>query len=494
MRFLKDQRAYCAAIAFLCLVGTGFAAQTASPKAKKQVSTIEDAKAYREAMTWFKQAEAMIGTPQENSEEQAELFRKALAIKSDFLEAHYNLGLIYANQKKMKQAAAEFEAVLKLEPKFDQGILVLLASAYEESGNTPAAIGALQKALARNPKDLKVLRALAYLQFNNKEDAAAIKILQQIIAAEPNDLSSHMDLALLFQRNNDIAKAAGHYQEAVRIDPKNFEAHYYLASIYMQQNNSDKAAAELEAANELKPGDAELLEKLGDVYALQQRHAKAAVAYKAALDKVSGRSALYAKYGFSLSNTNRTEEAVAALESAAKLNDKNADIFFLLGDLYSDLKKFDEAAAAYGKSLEINPKQKEVHFNLGTLFAEQKKFDEAMAELKLALKLDPNYSAAWANLALVAENLELDKDAIQAHEKVVALGKGQALNYFHLGVLYTKANQTETAIASFARAIEMEPDKYRALLQEELKKVHSVLDPIRYKESFTRLLNSPPNK
>jgi tetratricopeptide (TPR) repeat protein len=115
MRFLKDQRAYFAAIAFLCLFGTGFAAQTASPKTKKQVSTIEDAKVYREAMSWFKKAEAMIGTPQENSEEQAELFRKALAIKPDFLEAHYNLGLIYANQKKMKQA--EFEAVLKLEPK-----------------------------------------------------------------------------------------------------------------------------------------------------------------------------------------------------------------------------------------------------------------------------------------------------------------------------------------------------------------------------------------
>ena len=330
--------------------------------------------------------------------------------------------------------------------------------------------------------------------FDSKNYTEALSYAEAKIPAANRDAKTWARLGRANESQGLIEKGLACYMFAARLDPKNFEAHYYLASIYMQQNNSDKAAAELEAANELKPGDAELLEKLGDVYALQQRHAKAAVAYKAALDKVSGRSALYAKYGFSLSNTNRTEEAVAALESAAKLNDKNADIFFLLGDLYSDLKKFDEAAAAYGKSLEINPKQKEVHFNLGTLFAEQKKFDEAMAELKLALKLDPNYSAAWANLALVAENLELDKDAIQAHEKVVALGKGQALNYFHLGVLYTKANQTETAIASFARAIEMEPDKYRALLQEELKKVHSVLDPIRYKESFTRLLNSPPNK
>src|SRR6266542_5623526 len=85
----------------------------------KKVSTVEDAKIYREAMIWFKKAEALIGTPKENTEEQAGFFKKALEIKPDFIEAHYNLGLIYANQKKMKEAAAEFESVRKLEPKFE---------------------------------------------------------------------------------------------------------------------------------------------------------------------------------------------------------------------------------------------------------------------------------------------------------------------------------------------------------------------------------------
>lgn len=488
MRFQSIRRTMVPALAVLCLSGMMLAAQTGSSKAKNAVSTIEDARVYREAMTWFKKAEAMIGTPQENSEEQAELFRKALEIKSDFLEAHYNLGLIYANQKKMKEAVAEFEAVLKLEPKFDQNIHVMLATAYEGSGNNAAAIAALQKALLGKPEDVKLLRALAYLQFNGKQDEAAIKTLHKIIAVEPDDISSHMDLGMLLQRNNDVENAIRHFQEALRIDPRNYEAHYYLASGYMQQQKIDESAAEMEIASELKPGNAELLEKLGDVYALRQRHDKAAAAYKAALDKEDGRGVLLAKYGFSLSNTNRTEEAVSALESAAKLDDKNSDIFFLLGDLYSDLRKYDEAAVAYRKSLEKNPRQKEVHFNLGTMFAEQKKFDEAIAELKLALQIDPDYAAAWSNMALVAENLELDKEAIQAHEKVIALGKGLALNYFHLGVLYVKENRNEAAIAHFARAIELEPDKYRALLNEELKNVHSVLDPIRYRENFTRLL------
>ena len=466
--------------------------QSVPEKAKKKASPIEEAKSRRDAMEFFKKAEAMIGTPGENSEEQADLFRKAIQAKPDFLEAHYNLGLVYANQKKMPEASAELEAVLKIEPEFDAGIYMLLATTYQGSGDSKAAIAALEEGLRREPKSSKFLRALAYLQFNNKNDAAAIQNLLRLLDMEPNDASIHMDLALLYQRNNDLEKAEEHFQDILRQDPANYEAHYNLAILYSRQKRSADAAAEFETANKIRPGDADLLERLGDAYAFQSQHAKAVAAYKAALQNTGDQGSILAKLGFSLANLNRIEEAVGALERAEKLNDKSADIPFLLGDLYSELKRFDDAIAAYTKSIQINPKQKEVHYNLGTLFAEQNRLDDARTELKIAVDLDPDYAAAWSNIALVAEKLERDAEAIQAHEKVIALGKAQALNFFHLGILYAKSSQVNPAIAAFARAIEMEPDKYRAILREELKKVHSILDPVRYKEGFTKLLNSTP--
>ena len=89
----------------------------------------------------------------------------------------------------------------------------------------------------------------------------------------------------------------------------------------------------------------------------------------------------------------------------------------------------------------------------------------------------------------MAEKLEMDDRAIEAHEKVISLGKAQALNYFHLGILYAKSNRPELSIAAFKKAIELEPDKFRSILREELKNVHSVLDSVRYKKEFSRLLN-----
>lgn len=464
-------------------------------QAQKKVSTVEDARIYREAMVWFKKAEAMIGTPKENSTEQAELFQKALQIKPDFLEAHFDLGLIYANQKKMKDAVKEFETVLKLEPNFEPpnsaDIHYLLASGYRDLGETDAAINALQQGLKRKPKDMQLLKALAYLQLGRTDENAAADTLRKILDITPTDVEARINLALLLQKGNETEEATANYRDALKVDANNFVAHYNLALIYLQQRNNSQAVEELEAANKINPDNGEVLERLGDAYAFQKLHQKAAAAYQAALAKAPNRSAILSKLGFSLASLNRTSEAISALEGSIRLNPQNADAYFLLGDLYSDAKRNEEAIAAYGNSLKLNSKQKEVHYNLGTLYAEQKQFQEAVVELKTAVEIDPAYAAAWSNLALVAEHLGMDKEAIEAHEKVIALGKGQGQNFFRLGLLYLKGNQPDSAIAAFGKAIELEPDKYRHVLNEELKKVHSVLDPIRYQERFTKLLRPP---
>ena len=87
------------------VISTGTLAQ------ERTVSTEADAKQYQQAMVWFKKAEAMIDTPKENTGEQASLFQKAVKIKPDFVEAHFNLGLIFANQKRMEDAVRELKIV-----------------------------------------------------------------------------------------------------------------------------------------------------------------------------------------------------------------------------------------------------------------------------------------------------------------------------------------------------------------------------------------------
>jgi tetratricopeptide (TPR) repeat protein len=471
-------------------------AQTAKPQAKSMSAIKRETEVYREAMAWFRKGEEMIGTDKEHGEEQAEMFRKAIAVRPDFLEAHYDLGLVYLAQNKWRDAAAELETVLRLEPGFDAGIWSLLGDAYRGAGDYDRAIAAVEKGLGGKPDDLGLLKALGYLQFRSGRDAEAAATLGRIIALDPTDAASRLDLALLHQKNDRVAEAVAEYQEALELDPQSFAAHYNLGLLYMRQRKPLDAATEFDAARKLQPANVELLERLGDVRTYLKQYILAADAYQDALDRAGDPARLLPKLGFSLANDGKAAAAVAALEKAVALDAENADAWFLLGDLYADSGRgagaIDAALAAYKKALALRPGQKAIHLNLGVLYAEKEMYPEAMAELREAVDggdaSDAGYAAAWANIALVAEKLDDDQGAIAAHEKVVALGNATANNYFHLGVLYAKNDRPEPSIDAFAKAVELDPERYRAVLREELKNVHSILDGVRFQKRFMDLL------
>jgi len=375
---------------------------------------------YMEAMSWFRKGEDMIGTDKENGDEQAEMFRKAIEVRPEFPQAHYNLGLIYMNRNKMKDAAVEFETVLRIEPDFDTGIYHLLGAAHRDAGNFEEAIAAFENGLRRKPKD------------------AAMR--------------------------------------------------YNIGLIYMRQRKMAEAAEEFDRARVIEPENVDLLQCLGDARAYLNQHILAVDAYQSAINHGGDAKLLLPKLGFSLAGSGRVSAAIEVLEKAVGLDAKNPDSWFLLGDLYSDSGKSEEAINAYRKSLTLRTDQKEIRLNLGVLYAEKEMYAEAMTELRQAVALDSNYALAWSNIALAAEKLEDDKEAIAAHERLIALGGGTAYNHFHLGVLYAKNDQPDPSIDAFAKAIELEPEKYRRILKEELKNVRSALDGIRFQKRFTSLL------
>ena len=470
---------------------SGYADLLAQPAKKEAVSTKSDIKeieTYQKAMSWFQKGEAMIGTESENSDEQMEMFRKAIETYPEFLEAHYNLGLIYINRKKMKEASAEFETVLRIEADFDPDIYYLLGMTHSEAGNTREALAAIEKGLQRKPDDMAMLKILGYLQLQTNQNDAAADTLRRIASADPTDAEARANLALLYYKKDEIEKAVAMYNEALNIDSKNFAARYNLGLIYVRQQKMAEAVEEFEKARVIEPENVELLERIGDTRTYLNQYAHAADVYQEAIKKGGDAKNLLPKLGLSLANVGRIPAAIETLEKAAALDAKNPNTWFLLGDLYSDTVKPEEAIAAYRKSLELRPDQKEIHLNLGVLYAEKEMYAEAMTELRQAAALDTNYVFAWRNIAQVAEKLADDKEAISAHEKLISLGGGAAYNHFNLGILYARNNQPDKSIDAFAKAIEMEPVKYREILKEELKSVHSALDPIRFQKRFTDLL------
>ena len=123
-------------------------------------------------------------------------FHKALAIKSDFAEAHYNLGNAFQKLGRLDEAVASFHKALAIKPDF--------AEAHYNLGNAFQKLGRLDEAVASFHKALAI-----------KSDYT----------------EAHNNLGLALQNLGKLDEAMASYHKALDIKPDFAEAHINLGLI-----------------------------------------------------------------------------------------------------------------------------------------------------------------------------------------------------------------------------------------------------------------------
>src|SRR6266850_4680135 len=240
--------------------------------------------------------------------------------KSKYVEAAQKL----LNQGKVPQAIAEYQQILKYEPK-DQVTLMTIGELYIRQGETFQAIdyferlaqifvgdGFLTKAIAvykriakLAPEEIRPLEKLAdlYVQqgvmsearplflqlaeihLKNNRQAEAISLLKKLLLAEPDNLRIQIRLADLYQAMGQTKEAMDAYisasqralargdqaeseklaDKALKLEPNNLAATIVKARSYSSQGNAAKAAELLEDGPDLEKGG-EQTEFLLDLY------------------------------------------------------------------------------------------------------------------------------------------------------------------------------------------------------------------------------------
>src|SRR5579863_1934448 len=240
--------------------------------------------------------------------------------KSKYVEAAQKL----LNQGKVPQAIAEYQQILKYEPK-DQVTLMTIGELYIRQGETFQAIdyferlaqifvgdGFLTKAIAVYKRiaklateeirpleklaDLYVQQGvmsearplflqLAEIHLKNNRQPEAVSLLKKLLAAEPDNLRIQVRLADLYQAMGQNHEAVDAYiaasqralargdqaeceklaDKAIKLDPKNLAAVILKARVHSTQGNFAQAAEVLEQVPDLEKGG-EQAELLLDLY------------------------------------------------------------------------------------------------------------------------------------------------------------------------------------------------------------------------------------
>ena len=114
-------------------------------------------------------------------------------------------------------------------------------------------ISHLERALARQPGDVKTELALAnaYL-LSQRYDQAAL-LFSEILATDPENQIAPVRLALVWHAQGDDTKAVRRIAAVLREWPDNQEAHYTLATIYFSQQKTEAARSEWQRAAQIDP-------------------------------------------------------------------------------------------------------------------------------------------------------------------------------------------------------------------------------------------------
>jgi tetratricopeptide (TPR) repeat protein len=195
---------------------------------------------------------------------------------------HNLRGLVLLQERRPREAAAEFERSLACDPWFAE-------AAYN----------------------------LAWARTGMREHADdPAEPLRRAAGAAPESPEPWILLGEFLERNNRTAEAEACFRRVLQVDPMHYEANHYLGRLLLSETRFDEAADTLRRAMAIRPGQCDVLVSLALVHMESQRPAEAVPLLRAAVEHSDGERREEARYHLhiALKEADRHEEALAALD------------------------------------------------------------------------------------------------------------------------------------------------------------------------------------
>jgi tetratricopeptide (TPR) repeat protein len=141
-------------------------------------------------------------------------------------------------------------------------------------------------------------------------------------------------------------------------------------------------------------------------------------------DPLNGNAFL--QLGWALYRQGYYESALVDTKKAIELNPKNEENYNLLANIYSSQNNGELAIENYKRAVEMTLTENQKVYllsNMSTTYIDLLEYDEARKVLSLAMSIDSNFTHAW----------------------------------WHIGILYEKENNLDSAIICYKKAAELEP-------------------------------------
>lgn len=185
-------------------------------------------------------------------ENEETLWTDVLAKNPDFWEGHNDLGLAFAQNGQLDEAAAEFQKALQLSPTFAKGHSNL-GNVLLRKGQFSDAVAEYQKALEMDPHDPAGCLGLGNAYFQMGRFVDAIAQFEEALKIDPEQAEAHNNLGTALLQKGRIGDAIAEYREALKITPTDADTHSNLGRALFKNGQVDEAIAQFQEALRLNP-------------------------------------------------------------------------------------------------------------------------------------------------------------------------------------------------------------------------------------------------
>ncbi len=176
-----------------------------------------------------------------------EQFKKALQLDSNLGHAYSGMGLVYMRTQRPEEAEKNYMKALELDPEdgpthYNLGDLYLITGRFDLSEKH------LKKALLNNKQNPFIYEVLGRLYTETKKYSESEQMFLKAIELDANYGKAYSGLGIVYLSTNKLDEAEKAFKKGIVADPKDIDLRYNLACVHNLKGETDQAFDALEQA------------------------------------------------------------------------------------------------------------------------------------------------------------------------------------------------------------------------------------------------------
>lgn len=332
--------------------------------------------------------------------EAIDCYRRAIKLRPDFYEAHYNLAVAEAYQQNWQAAKAAFQQTLRLNPKHAESYYGL-GKLAEQAEQTKTAAAYYWRAIQLNSNFAAAYFSLGEMLLKLRYWDKALPICYRATRLNPDLSWAYHNLGYALLKHQKWQPALAALVKAIKLNPSFPWTYYHLSQVVLHQQQWDKAVAVLLAALQIQSDLVAIYPRLG--YALRRQAQPGlkktilAYHYKIPLQAQKRQPEFYQELAERLGQCKQYTGAAIFYGLALLQQPQNAQIRALVQQMVAEQQQLDQEIAAHRRDIQQHPEYHWLCSHLGNLLADQGELEEAVELHQGAIVMRGWQAAAYRN-------------------------------------------------------------------------------------------------